>query len=896
MTDFCLKSGTVLRSPKHSYTIIKVLGQGGFGITYLVEAQLRLGNIDFCHEFTVKELFISKYCYRQENSNNICCYPSFTNDVKVSKDAFIAESQRLQRLGIKHPNIVNIDEVFEANGTAYYVMEYIKGRSLADYVQSTPGGRLSFDQTAALMQPISEAVAMLHSHNLVHYDIKPQNIMIEQDSQGSLRPVLIDFGLAKHYNSQGDPTTSPVSGGYTLGYAPVEQYGRISSFQPTVDVYALAATTYFCLTGHRPANADELDLNSVRNELQRLRIVADAVKAICQALEYRPQSRPANATALTALLFGHLEPEVVIEIDAGADAVMAAVEPDSAEAEVEPQPATVPPSRRKAVPAARSTTPVQPAPASSLTPEQMYQKGKELKGQATLFAEAFKWYQKAAEHGHADAQYKLGDFYELGAYWLPRNEVESQCWYRKAFDQYRHAAGQGDADAQCKLGVCYWKGKGVQQDYDIGASWYNKGISWLYKVAEQGYADTQYKLGKYLFKGADLGILTEDKHTEAVLWYRKAAEQGHIQAQNELGWCHFWAKGVSLDDQELETQTIYWYSKAANQGYALAQNTLGECYYKGECVTKDYSTAAMWFLKAAEQGYAIAQFRLGECYYCGNGVPKDYDEAAKWYSKSAEQGCAYAQGRLGDCYMNGEGLQQDYDEAIKWYYKAAEQGHLSSSGKISEYYESLAKGKSIAEAEELYRKAAEFGSDFKQSELARCYYYGDGVPQNFSEAVYWYRKVADGSGYLACSAQCKLGECYYKGKGVPQDYSEALYWLRKAVECGFFEATVMIREIAELGNAEAQDILGYYYSKGEVLLQDYSAAAYWYRKAADQGNASGQYNLGVCYENGYGVERSVPEALVWYRKAAEQENAEAQEAVKRLEKGGFWKRIFGGGR
>ena len=417
MTNFCLKPGTALRSPKHTYTIIKVLGQGGFGITYLVEAQFRLGNIDFRHEFTVKELFISKYCYRQENSNNVCCYPNFTNDVKAYKDAFIAESQRLQRLGIKHPNIVNIDEVFEANGTAYYVMEYIKGRALADYVQSTPSGRLTFDQTAALMQPICEAVAMLHSHHLVHYDIKPQNIMIEQDSQGSLRPVLIDFGLAKHYNSQGDPTTSPVSGGYSLGYAPVEQYNGIRSFQPTADVYALGATTYFCLLGDRPANADELDLNSVRNELQRLRIAADAVKAICQALEYRPQSRPADAAALTALLFAPLEPEIeVVEADEGTE--LESQSSNSLPSNHRSAPSAQPSdpslgSRPKAAPAASPVPAAQPA-TPALTPEQMYQKAKALYDQKQ-FAKAVEWYLKAAEQGHhAEAAYMLGHCYEFG--------------------------------------------------------------------------------------------------------------------------------------------------------------------------------------------------------------------------------------------------------------------------------------------------------------------------------------------------------------------------------------------------------------------------------------------------------------------------------------------------
>ncbi|MGN0224186.1 MAG: protein kinase [Muribaculaceae bacterium] len=304
MYTSALAVGTVLHSPNHSYTIRRVLGQGGFGITYLVDTQLRMGNIDFRQSFALKEHFVDIYCYRQDNSQCIGYHPSKAREVELSKRAFISESQRLQKLGIKHPNIVKVDEVFEANGTAYYVMEYLRGNSLSEHVHSAAGGRLDFDHTAALMRPICEAVAMLHANRVAHYDIKPQNIMIEQDSYGNIRPVLIDFGLAKHYDGQGQATSSIVSGGYTPGYAPNEQYQGLSSFAPTADVYALAATICFCLTGHTPAKAAELNLDTLSEDLLLKGVDDSIVNVLCRAMEFRPVDRPADAGVLTDALFG----------------------------------------------------------------------------------------------------------------------------------------------------------------------------------------------------------------------------------------------------------------------------------------------------------------------------------------------------------------------------------------------------------------------------------------------------------------------------------------------------------------------------------------------------------------------------------------------------------------
>ena len=137
-----------------------------------------------------------------------------------------------------------------------------------------------------------------------------------------------------------------------------------------------------------------------------------------------------------------------------------------------------------------------------------------------------------------------------------------------------------------------------------------------------------------------------------------------------------------------------------------------------------------------------------------------------------------------------------------------------------------------AEAVKWYRKAAEQGFTFAQSDLAVCYRKGQGVPQSYNEAVKWYRKAAE-QGHA--KAQCNLGVCYAQGQGVPQSYTEAVKWFRKAAEQGY---------------AQAQYNLGFFYTQGQGVPQDYAEAAKWYRKAAEQGHAGAIEILEVLKELG----------------------------------------------
>ena len=247
-----LRPGTILKG-EQSYRIESVLGAGGFGITYLAQTSVRVNNISVSVRFAIKEHFISDYCERQADGRTAVCVGTqkIREMFDLSLRDFIAEARRLSAIGAQHDNIVKVNEIIEANDTAYYVMEYLKGKSLWDYIRER--GPLTEEEARSLMLPIVDAVAYLHSSNMTHLDIKPQNIMLAEDEfTHRITPVLIDFGMSKHYAQDGNPTSTINTRACSDGYSPIEQYSGITTFSPTADVYALGATILTCLTGRIP--------------------------------------------------------------------------------------------------------------------------------------------------------------------------------------------------------------------------------------------------------------------------------------------------------------------------------------------------------------------------------------------------------------------------------------------------------------------------------------------------------------------------------------------------------------------------------------------------------------------------------------------------------------------
>ena len=236
-----LQPNTTLQGGK--YRIERVLGQGGFGITYLAE------QTSLQRKVAIKEFFMKDFCSRDEVTHTMSAPSTGSSKlVEQYRKKFIKEARNLARLN--HPHIISVIDVFEENGTVYYVMPYLIGGSLQDYVKTH--GVLSEQEAMKYVKQIASALKYMHEEqHICHYDVKPANILL--DNKGNA--VLIDFGISKNYDAQGqETTTTPI--GMSEGYAPIEQYQQnVEEFSPVSDVYALGATLYYLLHGKQPVSA-----------------------------------------------------------------------------------------------------------------------------------------------------------------------------------------------------------------------------------------------------------------------------------------------------------------------------------------------------------------------------------------------------------------------------------------------------------------------------------------------------------------------------------------------------------------------------------------------------------------------------------------------------------------
>lgn len=277
-----LKVGTQLESKKGNYTIESILGMGGFGITYKATRIVHEDNIPHTHRYAIKEFFRADICMRAEDGSVTVNSLQQENYERMRK-AFHKEAKLLSKLP-DHEGLIKVNERFDANNTSYYVMQFLE-HSLEQKVQNSSNKRLPENEALDIIRKIGDAVAVLHSNNRLHLDIKPANIMFR-----GTEPCLIDFGNSRAYNNEGELIDTDTTIQCSAGYAPQEQYVGINDFSPSADIYALGATLLYILSGKHPLPANEISDSYIDEVLPA--DITDTTKAtIKKSLATNPRGR-----------------------------------------------------------------------------------------------------------------------------------------------------------------------------------------------------------------------------------------------------------------------------------------------------------------------------------------------------------------------------------------------------------------------------------------------------------------------------------------------------------------------------------------------------------------------------------------------------------------------------
>ncbi len=295
-----LVPGTIL---KNQYYIGKVLGIGGFAITYIAHDNARNCKV------AIKEFFPSGIALRSENGNDVFPQPGDAElQFERGLEKFFEESSQLAKVGT-HQGIVNVFETFHINGTAYIVMEFVNGESLESYLSEN--STMDYKELFAILVPICESLDHIHTNErIVHKDIAPDNIMLQPNGKGKL----IDFGASG--------VSGNINRDFILkhGYAPVEQYDVEDTCTPLTDVYAMSATVYHMLTGKKPLRSDKRKEAIEKGEKDPLLPISDynvvlppeLEQVILKGLSINPEDRVSSMHELASVFSNYIEKDTVV--------------------------------------------------------------------------------------------------------------------------------------------------------------------------------------------------------------------------------------------------------------------------------------------------------------------------------------------------------------------------------------------------------------------------------------------------------------------------------------------------------------------------------------------------------------------------------------------------------
>ena len=544
-----------------AYRVARVLGVGGFGVTYLCE------HTGLAVQVAVKEYLPNEIAVRDGTE----VHPKSAGDrggFEWGLGRFLDEARTLARF--EHPNVVRVRDCFEANNTAYIVMDYEEGEPLDRLLQRL--GTLTEGQLKRVLLPVVDGLRQVHAAGFLHRDIKPANIFVRRSDES---PVLLDFGSARQALGRRSRSVTAIA---SAGYSPPEQYESDGHQGTWTDIYALSALCYRAITGDVPMEA-------TRRQSQLLRTQTDPLPKLANigSKGYSPDFLEAVDRGLC--LIDTERPQSLDEWLPRLERANALPSRDSEltlmEASRHPSPTA---ARRTAQPPRRQrrhqTAKLARRPSRASATVGWLVAGSLLLVLGILWLgvgllgdeSAVERIERIVDNGPPSSGLR-GDVPRWNGRIAPGNLTERfEDWLsnRLRGDAPRYGRGtasrrtahrrpssmtatavQGDASAQCDLGSRYYRGDGVPKDAGKASVWYRK-------AAEQGLEGAQFILG-YMY---EIGDGVPKDAGQAAVWYRKAALRGLANAQYNLGLLYYKGEGVSSN----LVQSYAWLSLGAENG------------------------------------------------------------------------------------------------------------------------------------------------------------------------------------------------------------------------------------------------------------------------------------------------------------------------------------------
>jgi len=572
---------------------------------------------------------------------------------------------------LRHPNIVPIYDIGEAEGIMYILMPLIKGESLKSLL--VRDGRRPIAEARRILLEAASSLGSAHEAGVVHRDIKPENIMLEGKAR---RVLLMDFGIAKMMDAAGDSTLT--SSGTIVGtphYMSPEQASGDPHLDHRTDIYSLSVVGYHMLTGGVPFEGENTRAILFKQMMESPRSMRELVPevpeglmaAVSKGMAKEPSDRyptiEAFATALEATAAEDQKPVVAVSAPAkkqkrlplmlagaGALALVAVV------VALSQNPSA---TERRAADSARTTaSPSVPAAGTSLAA------------------------------GVGDSTKKLTP---PGAITTPSPTPAP------APPPPPPAAGTGTTPAGGRRpatgtpGAAAVNPRGGTPATPPAANSAAKGPTLTCSATASGDdRDTAFRLctdeankgnvvSQRLLAGLYDRSTVPDHAAEAVNWYRKAADAGDLPSLFRLGQLLHLGKGVPANPADATAKI----KQAAEADYVPAWTVLGERYELGLGTRQNDQNAAFWYRKAAERGIQAAQAKVGDFFMRGKGVAKDEAEGVRWFKLSADGGNREGQYGLGMAYIRGRGIPKSDSLAFVWLKKAADQGHVEAQKEVT---------------------------------------------------------------------------------------------------------------------------------------------------------------------------------------------------------------------